>query len=435
MVDGSGKRLRTEFLGIGNGMTTKRLFERSRYTNQLSELSDAGDWPLPVMPPSPMPRARLRPSFPLPMHRTSFGRARRGLARVFPMLALLLACVCGTLRAESRPVFQPDGVPPRQFITGDANSTAPTEYFLAIFGGSTQGVYYYAASAICEAMRKRFQEHRIRCVPLRSQGAGSNRTLMNLGRAQMAIVQSDTNYYAATGEVPITGARSVVSLHDELGVLVVSKRSSIDRPQALPGHRLNLGARDSVARELWAEYLAAIGVTTNDLAQAYEFPQDINYEGLCTGFIDGFGLWSGHPVPALTSTLERCDARLVGTWHPGVQSLLERRPYYFRGTVPAGTYPGQREALDAYGIKASLIAHERTLPYIVYWVTRVIIEDYSLLRRLHPALAAVDPEAMRTKGNFLPPHEGAARYWRERGYMDGEPVGVPPEPSGAPSAP
>jgi TRAP transporter TAXI family solute receptor len=364
------------------------------------------------------------------MHRTRLGLARPGFARFVRALALLLTCVCGALQAEGRPPFQPDGVPPRQFISGDANSTVPTEYFVAIFGGSTQGVYYYAASAICNAMRRRFDEHRIRCVPLRSQGAGSNRTLMNLGRAQMAIVQSDTNYYAATGEVPITGARSVVSLYDELGVLVASKGSRIDRPEALRGHRLNLGAPGSVARELWAEYLGAIGLSTNDLADAFDFPQDVNYDGLCTGFIEGFGLWSGHPVPALAATLERCDARLVGTWHPGVQALLDRRPYYFRGTLPSGTYPGQTEALDAYGIKASLIAHERTLPYIVYWVTRVIIEDHALLRSLHPALAALDPEAMRTKGNFLPPHDGAAHYWRERGFMTGGPAGVPAQPSG-----
>src|SRR5690606_6746590 len=160
---------------------------------QLSELSDAGAWHAPRTLLSPMPRARLRLSLTLPMPRTRLGLARPGFARFVRALALLLTCVCGALQAEGRPPFQPDGVPPRQFISGDANCTVPTEYFVAIFGGSTQGVCYYAASAICNAMRRRFDEHRIRCVPLRSQGAGSNRTLMNLGRAQMAIVQSDTN--------------------------------------------------------------------------------------------------------------------------------------------------------------------------------------------------------------------------------------------------
>lgn len=388
-----------------------------------SESSDAGAGQSPDIPF--MPRA---------LHQSSSGtgalRAVRssspGLAALLRrFLPWLLLCVCTALQAEGRPAFQPDGVPPRQFITSDINDAMPSEYFVGIFGGTTQGVYYYAASAICKAMRKRFNEHRIRCVPLRSQGAGSNRTLMNLGRAQMAIVQSDTNYYAADGEVPMPGARSVVSLHDELGVLVVTNRSRIYHPESLRGKRLNLGAPGSAAREVWDEYLGALGLGLDDLERIYEFPQDVNYEGLCDGYIDAFALWTGHPVPALATTLERCNARLVGNWHPGVQKLLERRPYYFRGTLPAGTYPGQNKALDSYGVKASLIAHEKTLPYIVYWVTRIIIEDYALLRTLHPVLAAIDPETMRTQGNFLPSHEGALRYWRERGFMAGSPSGMP----------
>lgn len=363
-------------------------------------------------------------------------RRLRNIARYCTTLLLAVSATAALSLpvAAAEPTFQPDGIPPGQFSTDSVHPEKKREYFLAIFGGSTQGVYYYVASAICEAMRARYEEHHIRCVPLRSQGAGSNRNLMNQGRAQMAIVQSDTNYFAATGENPMPAARSVVSLHNELGVLVATGKSGINSPMDLRNHRVNIAARDSVAHALWTEYLEALDIKEQDFSEVLTFPQDVNYQGLCGNYIDAFGLWSGHPVPALVDTLERCDARVLGMWHPDVAKLLAKREYYFRGTLPAGTYPGQDQPLDSYGIKASLIAHEQTLPYIVYWVTRVLIENVDFLRTRHPALANLDADEMFQLGNFLPPHAGAANYWRESGRMRGADATVA-SPADSPATP
>jgi TRAP transporter TAXI family solute receptor len=328
---------------------------------------------------------------------------------------LILLSITGMTRA-AEPPFHPDGIPPLQYSFDPARPNLPKQYFLTIYSGSTKGVYYYVASAICEAMRARFAEHRIHCAPFRSQGVASNRSLMSGGRAQLAIVQSDTNYFAATGEMPIDGARSVVSLHDEMGVLVVGKNSHITTPHDLAGKRVNLGPKDSAARALWIEYLTALGMKESDLKESVAFPQDLNYQGVCGNYIDAFGLWSGHPVTALEDAIDRCGLKLVGMWQPELAQLLEERKYYFRSELPAKVYPGQDVPLLSYGIRASLIAHEKTDPYIVYWVARILTEDVAFLRTRHPALARLDPKEMFSRGNFLPFHPGAQRYWDEIGW-------------------
>lgn len=333
-------------------------------------------------------------------------------------LALLLALslLASPPAPAAEPPFRPDGIPPMQYSYDPARPNTPKQYFLAIYSGSTTGVYYYVASAICEAMRARYAEHRIHCASFRSQGAGSNRSLMSEGRAQLAIVQSDTNYFAATGQAPIQGARSVASLHDEMGVLVVGRNSHIRTPRDLIDKRVNLGPKDSAARGLWIEYLTALGIKESEIKESIDFSQDLNYQGICGDYIDAFGLWSGHPVPALADAIERCGVKLVGMWQPELEKLLEERKYYFRSELPARVYPGQNAPLLSYGIKASLIAHEKTDPYIVYWVTRVLIEDVAFLRTRHPALARLDPKEMFARGNFLPMHPGAQRYWDEIGW-------------------
>ena len=53
---------------------------------------------------------------------------------------------------------------------------------------------------------------------------------------------------------------------------------------------------------------------------------------------------------------------------------------------------------------------------LVYDVVKVVFENIDALREAHPALRDLDPEAM-LEGLSAPVHPGAARYYRERGWL------------------
>ncbi len=331
--------------------------------------------------------------------------------------------------AGSRLSYKPDAIPRSQYMEvlgGDALQPSTVgrarDYFVAIYSGSTIGVYYYVASAICRAMEKNFEKHRIHCVPLRSLGVASNVSLMEQGRAQFIIVQSDTNYYASKGQIDLPGGHSVMSLHNELGAMAVGKESGIQGPADLRGKRVNLGSEGTASRALWMEFLAAQGLTIKDLEQAFSVTQEYNVMGLCGGYIDAFGLWIGHPAAPFRDATETCGARIVGMASPGTDKLLAERTFYFHGEIPANTYPGQEAPVPSYGFKASLIAYAPVDPYLVYWVTRSIVEEIQTFRSAHPSLGAVKPREMFEQGNFLPFHPGAARYWREIGWLQDKPI-------------
>jgi hypothetical protein len=325
--------------------------------------------------------------------------------------------------------YKPDAIPRSQYMEVQGGDTLQPsthgrarDYFVAIYSGSTIGVYYYVASAICRALEKNFQKHRIHCVPLRSLGVASNVSLMDQGRAQFIIVQSDTNYYASTGQIKLPGGQSVMSLHNELGAMAVGKDSGIQTPADLRDKRVNLGSEGTASRALWMEFLVSQGLAATDLAQAFSVTQEYNVMGLCGGYIDAFGLWIGHPAAPFRDAAETCGARIVGMASPGTDKLLETRTFYFRGDIAADTYPGQKEVVHSYGFKASLVAYEPVDPYLVYWVTRSVVEEVKTFRSAHSALSAVEPREMFEKGNFLPFHAGAARYWREIGWLRDTPA-------------
>ncbi|MBE0531156.1 MAG: TAXI family TRAP transporter solute-binding subunit [Rhodospirillales bacterium] len=328
--------------------------------------------------------------------------------------------------ADHRLPYRPDAIPRSQYLAVEEDDTVrppssvdAKDYFVAIYSGGTIGVYYYVASAICRAMEKNFQKHRIHCVPLRSLGVASNMSLMEHGRAQFIIVQSDTNYYASKGQIKLPGGQSVMSLHNELGAMAVGAKSGIRTPADLRDKRVNLGIEGTASRALWMEFLTAQGLAIGDLEQAYSVIQEYNVMGLCGDYIDAFGLWIGHPAAPFHDAAETCGARIVGMASPGTDKLLDQRSFYFRGNIPANTYPGQTEPVASYGFKASLVAYAQVDPYLVYWVTRSIVEEVDAFRAAHPAVGAVAPREMFEMGNFLPFHPGAARYWREVGWLRG----------------
>jgi hypothetical protein len=318
-------------------------------------------------------------------------------------------------------IYKPDAIPLSQYrrdykgIGGlgqkisETGDTRPS-YYLAIYSGSTNGVYFQVAARICELMRQTYEEHRVHCVPLRSQGVGSNVELMKEGRVQVAIVQSNTNWEAQNGISPIPGARSVMSLHDEMGLLVVRKDSGIHSVADLRNKRINVGPEGSASRGLWLQLLKKYDIGLTDLGQVYGVAQDYNGIGICNNYLDAFGLWIGHPAEPINDTLD-CDAEVVGMGGGPTEELVKDNSYFFNQTLPANTYPGQNKPVKSFGFKASLIAYEPANSYVVYWLTRIVHEHLADLRKMMPMFLSVEADDMFKKGNFLPFHSGAACYW------------------------
>ncbi|WP_147250367.1 TAXI family TRAP transporter solute-binding subunit [Thalassospira lucentensis] len=323
-------------------------------------------------------------------------------------------------------LYKPDAIPLSQYrrksqgpdslialsnateIMGDGKSER--SYYAAIYSGSTNGVYFQVAAKICDMMRRSYKRHRVHCVPLRSQGVGSNIQLMKEGRVQLAIVQSNNNWEAQAGVNPIPGARSVMSLHDEMGLLIVRQDSEIESIADLRGKRINIGPEGSASRELWLELLGQYDITLDDMETIYSVAQDYNRLGICEDYIDAFGLWIGHPASIIEDSLA-CDAKVIGMGGPLTQKLVSANHYFFDQVLPARTYDRQEQAINSYGFKASLMAYEVADPYVVYWVTRIIHENIEQLKTEFPTFRSVMADDMYEKGNFLPFHKGAACYW------------------------
>jgi uncharacterized protein len=295
--------------------------------------------------------------------------------------------------------------------------------FVTIGTGGVTGVYYAAGGAICRLVNKDRAKHGIRCSVESTGGSVFNVNTIKAGELDLGFTQSDVQYNAAKGlsQFKDAGAwgdqRAVFSVHPEPFTLLTRKEAGIKTFDDLKGKRVNVGNPGSGTRASMDELLAARGWTLKDFSLASELKADEHGPALCDGKIDAFFYGVGHPSANIQDPTTTCGARLASITGPAVDKLIADRPYYAKATIPAGLYPNNPDAAQTYGVLATVVASSKTPADTVYQVVKAVFDNFDEFKKLHPALASLKPENMVKDGLSAPLHEGAARYYREKGWI------------------
>jgi hypothetical protein len=165
------------------------------------------------------------------------------------------------------------------------------------------------------------------------------------------------------------------------------------------------------------ELLAAMGWKLNDFSLAAELKADEHGPALCDGKIDGFFYGVGHPSANIQDPTTTCGAKLVSLTGPAVDKLVKAKPYYGYATIPAGLYPNNPQETKTFGVLATLVSSSKTPADTVYVAVKAVFDNFDEFKKLHPALAVLDPKAMVKDGLSAPLHDGAAKYYKEKGWI------------------
>ena len=295
--------------------------------------------------------------------------------------------------------------------------------FVTIGTGGVTGVYYAAGGAICRLVNKDRAKHGLRCSVESTGGSVFNANAIRAGELDMGVVQSDVQYGAVKGEGqfkgtgPSTDLRAMFSMHSEPMTVVVRKELNAQSLTDLKGKRFNIGNPGSGHRAGADDLLAAFGMKTSDLGLASELKADEHGPALCDGKIDGFVFAIGHPSANIQDPTTACGAKLLSMQGDGVNKLVAQHSYLAKATIAGGTYPNNPQATDTYGVLATFVTSAKTPPDTVYAVVKQVFDNFDDFKKLHPALAHLKPEEMVANGLTAPLHEGAARYFKEKGWL------------------
>lgn len=299
---------------------------------------------------------------------------------------------------------------------------AAQQKFITIGTGGVTGVYYAAGGAICRLVNKDRAKHGIRCSVESTGGSVFNVNTIKAGELDLGFTQSDVQYNALKGEAQFKGAaygdlRAVFSVHPEPFTAVARKEANVKTFTDFKGKRFNVGNPGSGTRASLEELIAAMGWKMTDFSLASELKADEHGPALCDGKIDGFFYGVGHPSANIQDPTTSCGAKLVSITGPAVDKLIKDKPYYAKAVIPGGLYPNNPDPTNTYGVLATVVASTKAPADTVYQVVKAVFDNFEEFKKLHPALAHLKPENMVKDGLSAPLHDGAARYYKEKGWI------------------
>ncbi|MDI5934463.1 TAXI family TRAP transporter solute-binding subunit [Halomonas kalidii] len=313
-------------------------------------------------------------------------------------------------------------------LLGAAMFSAPAmaqdeEQFITIGTGGQTGVYYVVGQSVCRLVNRGSDDHGIRCNAPSTGGSVANINGIKSGELDMGVAQSDVQYqaYNGTGNFegePYEDLRAVFKIHGEPLTVLARADSGIESLGDLEGKRVNIGNPGSGQRNTMEVVMGAMGWDKSSFSRAEELEAAEQAAALSDNNIDAMVYVVGHPNGSIQEATTTVDSRLVPIEGEEIDALIEEYPYYSKAVIPGGLYEGNDEDVNTFGVSATLVSSASVDEDVVYEAVKTVFENFDRFKRLHPAFENLNEEEMISQGLSAPLHDGAKRYYVERGWMD-----------------
>ncbi|NRA54422.1 MAG: TAXI family TRAP transporter solute-binding subunit [Gammaproteobacteria bacterium] len=303
-----------------------------------------------------------------------------------------------------------------------ASAFAETKHVVIGTGGQT-GVYYQVGGAICRLVNKGTSDHNINCTH-KTGGSVTNLNGIRAGDVDMGVAQSDWQYHAYNGTAPDKfqdGAykelRAVFSVHPEPFTVVARADSGIKTFADLKGKKVNVGNPGSGQRGTMEVIMGKMGWTMDDFAVASQLKSSEQAAALCDGKVDAIVFTVGHPNGSIKEATTSCDAVMVPVANAEAMKLASDNDYYAMTSIPGGMYKGTDTDTATFGVGATFVSSTATDDETIYQMVKAVFENFKRFKKMHPAFAHLKESNMIIDNLSAPLHDGAIRYYKERGWM------------------
>lgn len=297
------------------------------------------------------------------------------------------------------------------------------EKFVTIGTGGQTGVYYQVGGSICRLVNRGTKDHEIKCTHT-TGGSVANINGIRTGDLDLGVAQSDWQYHAYNGTAPdkfpdgkFEGLRAVFSVHPEPFTVVARADSGINSIEDLKGKRVNIGNPGSGQRGTMEVLMEKMGWTTDDFALASELKSSEQAAALCDNKVDAIVFTVGHPNGSIKEATTSCESKLINVDNDAAKALAADNDFYAMATIPGGMYTGTDNDVSTFGVGATFVSSADTPDEVVYEITKSVFENFNRFKKMHPAFANLKEEDMIKNNLSAPIHDGAVKYYKERGWM------------------
>jgi TRAP transporter TAXI family solute receptor len=255
-------------------------------------------------------------------------------------------------------------------------------------------------------------------APRNTAGSGENIPLLDAGQVDLALVAGEPAHEALSGKGRIPAKMKVVAaMYPTAGMFAVRAQSPYRSVHDLKGKAISWGARSSGFVNQAGYVLESLGLDRDrDFQPVYLDRAGDGPAMLRDGRVAA--LWGGGLGFPMFVEAARAPggARFIAPDDGEVRLILARHPFMKAITVPAGSYPGQDEAIESVGTWSFVYARADLPEDAAYRVTRALhLAERKLAARLPQARESTAANTWRALPDPSLLHPGTLRYLREAG--------------------
>jgi TRAP transporter TAXI family solute receptor len=256
--------------------------------------------------------------------------------------------------------------------------------------------------------------------PCNTKGSNENIPLLEAGGLDIALVAGEPSYEAITGiGRPATRLKILTAMYSSPGMFVVRADSPYKTIRDLVGKPVAFGAKGSGLPILSRYTLDGLGLKQDEDFQSIYLDRAGDGPAMV---LDGraAALWgAGIGWPGFTAlAASPGGARFIAPDASEIAQIKAKHSFLKPLTVPAGSYPGQNDPINALGSWSFVLARENLPDDVAYRLARTLHgAEGELCKKLPQACETTAANTVAAAPNVELIHPGVMKYFREIGVV------------------
>ncbi len=303
------------------------------------------------------------------------------------------------------------------------------------FGAMPLNTWWYVAGASVSALVQPQLPAGARMEVLARGGGIANPVVVDENKAQIAMSNVATSKWAWDGEPELykgkkhQNIRALVGGINSIYIVAMLREDYIQRTgndsleKALVDRNIRIimkpaGSSVPPAVRMIAESLGtSLEKIRSGGAQIIQVDAAQTTSMLREGRADLYFETAARGHPAVTEVTITTPMRFIDLPEKSLKVMADRG---LRPTAMPEFFKGQKGPTKSVDLGTQIIAHKDVPDNIAYIVTKTIVENKDKLVERHQAWSEFRPdEAWKPENTVIPLHPGAAKYYRERGWIKG----------------
>lgn len=325
------------------------------------------------------------------------------LAMVFALVA------CG----EKQPASDGDA-------SSDGDKPARGNVIMTFGTADTGGSMYPAGAAVSQVWTNNVQG--VKCNTQTSTGSFQNCQDVSTGEVDVAVATSDVvlNAYNGTGKFADIGKldnlRVIGAVYTSVLSGVTLKSSGLTYIHDLLGKRVAVGPAASATENATLAAFDAMGIDSSNTSLENLGLGD-GADSVGDGILDAAFGFAGLPIGGQLNLAATKEIQVLDMTQEEIDKVLAGNAAYIQTKIPAGTYTGQDNDANTFGVKCLIIVTADMDADLVYDLCKAMNEHTEELAAGNALLKDMtDPSFLCTQMP-IPLHDGAQKYYSEQGLI------------------